>query len=60
MYLAGGESWKKWWPAIRSELIDKQAGNGGWLDHHAGGAYASAMALIVLQMPKRYLPIFQK
>ncbi len=60
MYLAGGESWEKWWPAIRRELIDKQAGNGGWLDHHAGGAYASAMALIVLQMPKRYLPIFQK
>jgi hypothetical protein len=60
MYLAGGEPWQQWWPAIREELIARQASNGGWLDHHAGGAYATAMSLIVLQMPKRYLPIFQK
>lgn len=60
MYLAGGEHWDLWWPAIRSELISKQSSGGGWLDHHAGGAYATSMALIVLQIPKRYLPIFQK
>jgi hypothetical protein len=60
MYLAGGEYWQKWWPAARDELLSRQASNGGWLNHHAGGAYATAMALIVLQMPKRYLPIFQK
>jgi hypothetical protein len=60
MYLAGGEYWQRWWPAIRDELIARQSPGGGWLDHHAGGAYATAMALIVLQMPKRYLPIFQK
>ncbi len=60
MYLAGGDSWERWWPAIRDELINKQHSSGGWLDHHAGGAYATAMSLIILQMPKRYLPIFQK
>jgi hypothetical protein len=60
MYLAGGEYWGKWWPAIRDELLAKQASNGGWLDHHAGGAYATGMSLIILQMPKRYLPIFQR
>jgi hypothetical protein len=60
MYLAGGEDWQRWWPAIRDELVAKQAQNGGWIDHHAGGAYATAMALIIIQMPKRYLPIFQK
>jgi hypothetical protein len=60
MYLAGGESWEQWWPAVRREIMHRQASNGGWLDHHAGGAYATAMSLIVLQMPKRYLPIFQK
>ncbi len=60
MYLAGGEYWSRWWPAVREELLRKQSSNGGWLDHHAGGAYATAMSLIVLQMPKRYLPIFQK
>lgn len=60
MYLAGADHWRAWWPAIRDELLAKQASNGGWLDHHAGGAYASAMSLIILQMPKRYLPIFQR
>jgi len=60
MYLAGGERWERWWPAIREELLRRQSNSGGWLDHHAGGAYATAMSLIILQMPKRYLPIFQK
>ncbi len=60
MYLAGGEYWDAWWPAIRDELLAKQSSSGGWLDHHAGGAYATAMSLIILQMPKRYLPIFQR
>lgn len=60
MYLAGGEAWARWWPAIRRELLDTQAADGSWEDRSVGNSYATAMALIVLQMPKRYLPIFQK
>lgn len=60
MYLAGGERWKRWWPAIRNELLARQENSGSWNDHQAGEAYGTAMALIILQMPKRYLPIFQK
>jgi hypothetical protein len=60
MYLAGGEYWQRWWPAVREELLMRQASGGGWQDQHAGGAYATAMSLIVLQMPKRLLPIFQR
>lgn len=60
MHLAGGEHWASWWPAIRDEIIALQTESGGWLDHSAGEAYATAMALIILQMPNRYLPIFQR
>lgn len=60
MYLAGGEWWSEWWPAIRTELLNRQTAKGNWMDHQIGDAYGTAMALIVLQMPKRYLPIFQK
>jgi prenyltransferase beta subunit len=60
MYLAGGERWAAWWPAIRQELIARQNPDGAWPDQTAGTAYGTAMALIILQMPKRYLPIFQK
>ena len=58
MFLAGGEYWREWYPAIREELIQKQvANNGGW-SGDAGEDYATAMALIILQMPNRYLPVF--
>ena len=60
MYLAGGDRWSKWWPAVRAELLSRQQADGSWADAQSGEAYATAMALIVLQMPKRYLPIFQK
>jgi Prenyltransferase and squalene oxidase repeat len=60
MYLSGGESWAKWWPAIRDHLLSRQEADGSWSDRSIGDAYATAMTLIILQMPKRYLPIFQK
>jgi Prenyltransferase and squalene oxidase repeat len=60
MYLAGGEHWVRWWAAIRSELIGLQNDDGSWDDRSVGKPYGTAMAVIILQMPKRYLPIFQK
>jgi len=59
MYLAGGEHWAAWYPAIREELISRQQGDGHWDAPH-GEAYGTAMSLIVLQMPNRLLPIFQR
>ncbi len=59
MFLAGGDYWSTWWPAVRDELIESQEPGGIW-EAPYGDAYGTAMALIVLQMPKRYLPIFQK
>jgi len=60
MYLAGDEHWTNWWPAIREQLIGTQNAEGSWDDRSVGKPYGTAMALIILQMPKRYLPIFQK
>ncbi len=60
MYLAGGDAWATWWPAVRTELLSDQQADGSWQDTTVGSEYGTAMALIVLQMPKRYLPIFQK
>ena len=60
MFLAGGDPWSRWWPAIRSELLQAQQPAGHWSDTSVGPEYGTAMALIILQMPKRYLPIFQK
>ncbi|QOI99868.1 MAG: terpene cyclase/mutase family protein [Phycisphaeraceae bacterium] len=59
-YLAGGSTWEQWWPAIRRELLASQERDGSWSDPSVGDHYGTAMALIVLQVPKRYLPIFQR
>lgn len=60
MYLAGGDRWAAFWPRIREELISTQSIDGAWVDPSVGSSYGTAMALIILQMPKRYLPIFQR
>jgi len=60
MYLAGGPAWEEFWTQARRELMRSQNARGVWNDPGVGQAYGSAMALIVMQMPKRYLPIFQK
>jgi squalene cyclase len=60
MYLAGGQNWARWWPAVREELLATQNPDGSWTDRSVGDIYGTAMSMIILQMPKRYLPIFQK
>lgn len=60
MWTAGGEYWTEWFPAIRDDLLGRTRGTGGWSDDTNGAAYATAMALIILQLPNNYLPILQK
>jgi hypothetical protein len=59
MYMAGEARWRAWWPAARDDLLARRADDGSWAGQ-AGSEYGTAMALIVLQMPNRLLPIFQR
>ena len=59
MFIAGGEHWAAYFPDIREHLIGEQQPDGRWESPH-GQAYATGMSLIVLQMPYRLLPIFQR
>jgi hypothetical protein len=56
-FLAGGDYWSTFYPAIRDELIAKQAHDGSWSGDFSE-EYATAMALIIIQMPNRYLPVY--
>jgi hypothetical protein len=58
MFLAGGEYWAEYYPSIRATLISRQNKSTGAWAGEAGSDYATAMSLIVLQMPNRYLPVF--
>ena len=57
---AGGTYWEIWYPAVRDELLDLQLGDGSWSSTSYGNEYAAAMALITLQVPNNYLPIFER
>ncbi len=57
MFLAGGDNWSKWYPAVRDDLIRRQQKSGMWSGDNTE-EYATAMALLVLQMPNRYLPVY--
>ena len=59
MFLAGGRYWSQWFPAVRKELLGQQQANGSWASEH-GDEYGTAMSLIVLEIPDRFLPIFQR
>lgn len=58
-YQAGGESWPKWYSAIRDELVARARVEGYWTDSICP-EYGTAMALVILQVPNNYLPIFQR
>lgn len=60
MWQARGERWERWYAAVRDELLRRQANNGGWSDGFICNEYGTAMALLVLQLPNHYLPIFQR
>lgn len=59
MYIAGGDYWQQWYPAIREELLSTQRADGSWHDQICWH-YATAMASLILQVPNNYLPILQK
>jgi hypothetical protein len=52
---------REYYQQVRDEILEEHArsGDGGWTDD-VGRTYATAMAIIVLQMPCELLPLFQK
>jgi len=62
MWQRGGEPWKRWYPAIRDELLgpEHRIKSGGWRDASICNEYGTAMACLILQTPSNYLPIFHR
>ncbi len=59
MWIHGGEAWAEWYPTVRDELLRRQSATGYWTDMVCN-EYGTAMALIILQIPNDFLPIFQR
>ncbi len=59
-YMAGNEYWDNYFPATRDQLLAMQAGDGSWNGDGIGQVYGTAIAVIILQLPYKYLPVFQR
>jgi hypothetical protein len=55
------EDWKSYWHLAKRIITHRQDHLGQWSQGEGPGpAYDTAMALIILQIPNNYLPIFQR
>ncbi|MHC4078427.1 MAG: prenyltransferase/squalene oxidase repeat-containing protein [Planctomycetota bacterium] len=60
-FVAGGPAWKKYFEAVRKQLLDNQLHTGAWSCRVGPGkAFGTAVATLILQIPYQYLPIFQR
>jgi hypothetical protein len=58
-YQAGDEYWDTYFPRIRDHLVSSQAGDGSWQGDGIGQVYGTSIALTILQLPYKFLPIYQ-
>ena len=54
----GRNAWAQWYPAVTRHLISIQKPEGQWEGSH--GLYPTAMGVVVLAIPYRYLPLYQR
>jgi len=60
-YMAGDKYWDAYFPDVRDQLLSMQdKGDGSWSGDGIGKAYGTAVALIILQLPYKYLPVYQR
>jgi prenyltransferase beta subunit len=59
-YQAGDKYWDAYFPATRDELLGMQNANGTWDGDGIGPVYGTAIGAIILQLPYKFLPIYQR
>ncbi len=61
MYTAGGEAWESYFSIVRDEILRMQESSGSFPNSVGpGAAFGTAMGVLILEIPYRFLPIFQR
>ena len=60
MYLSGDSEWHHYFPLMRDTLVNTQDADGSWEGDQVGPTYGTAVALLILQLPYKSLPIMQR
>ena len=55
----GGDAWESWYKGLRKTILARRNAKGGWFDYNSV-EYGTAMACLILNMPRTVLPIFQR
>ena len=55
----GGREWEAWYTMLKRSLLGLHNAQGGWFDYNSL-EYGTAMACLILNMPRSVLPIFQR
>lgn len=60
-YMAGDKFWDEYFPGARDQLLASQdKADGSWEGDYIGKTYGTSIALVVLQLPFKYLPVYQR
>lgn len=59
MYQSSESDFQAWYPRISSTILSKQESDGSWRGAH-GQAYGTGFSILILGVPYRYLPIYQR
>ena len=60
-YMAGDKYWDEYFPATRDQLLSMQdKSDGSWNGDYIGKTYGTSIALIILQLPYKYMPVYQR
>jgi len=61
MYTAGSPYWEPYFIDLRQDLLDMQKADGSWPNETGPGpALGTAIGVLILEIPYRFLPIFQR
>jgi len=59
-YQAGDTYFNYWYPRVRRKLLDSQQADGSWSATSGGPAFSTSLSVLILAVPYRYLPIYQR
>lgn len=59
MYQAGESDFQAWYPKVMKSIVGAQAKDGSWSGGH-GQIYCTSLNILILGVPYRYLPIYQR
>ena len=59
MYQFGEREFRQWYPRLASSIMEAQNKDGRWSSSH-GDHFGTPMSILILGVPYRYLPIYQR